>query len=144
MLLGWLGYKVILGWSFHLTEDSVYCFFYIYWHINAASYEWITQSRNGFIHWLTTHQYNTSAHPDSAFDSGSFRNAAVVFLYKIWEFPDWRPSNMSVNHVSVVEGLSCWLWCDSHRTCMWTTPILVDKQMIQWTVHLFFRRSLLL
>lgn len=125
--------KWFLVWSFHLTEDSVYRFHYGTVRLvlmNGLRSPGMVSSTD----WPPTSSTHQSAHPESAFDSGLFRNAAVHFLHRIWDFPHWRPSNMSVNHASVVElweRLSCGLWCDSHRTCIWTTPILVDKQMIQ-------------
>lgn len=95
--------------------------------------------------WLTTHQ---PAHPKTAFDSGMFGNVAVYAVQKLG-----FPTLMTQQHVckscfaSVVElseRLPCWLWCDSHRTFIWTTPILVDKQMIREAVCPYFTWSLAL
>lgn len=51
----------------------------------------------------TTHQ---SAHPASAFDSGSLRNVGVYVLCWLWASPQLRPSNMSVNHALLVRWSS--------------------------------------
>lgn len=85
-----------------------------------------------------------AAHPESAFDSGSSTNVGVYVVCKQWGSPQLGPGNMSVNHTlssERTERLSLRLWCDSHRTCIWTTPTLDDKQVLQESVPIFFTAS---
>lgn len=147
----WSGVKVIVGRSFHVAEDSVNQF-----HCGAARLVLINGSHSPELvspSWLTTrshasHQTHHSAHPEYAFDSGVVHTSVCVCaVCRIWGSPQLWPSNMSVNHAVSVRWssggkLSCWLWCDSHRTCMWTTPTVDDEQMIQETVSPSFSRSL--
>lgn len=90
------------------------------------------------------HQYKTSVSPPRICLWFWAVQKCVYVVCRIWGSPHMRPSNMSVNHALLVQcsPTNGCLWCESHRTCIWATPRLDDKQMIQETVSPFLSRSL--
>lgn len=95
-----------------------------------------------------THQYNTSVSPPwVCLWFGVVQKYGCLCSVQNMGFPTVETQqhvckSCFVSAVELSERLSCWLWCDSHRTCIWTTPTLDDKQMIQETVFPFFSWSL--
>lgn len=89
-----------------------------------------------------THQCNTSVGPASVcFWFEIVQKCGCLCSVQNMGFPTVETQqhvckSCFVSALELSERLSRWLWRDSHRTCIRTTPTLDDKQMIQETVSL--------